>query len=43
MNSEIGISSSSKLILLDGTCEEDDGFMETYVGNMAVAEGVDCH
>ena len=30
MKSEIGISSSSKLILLDGTCEEDDAFMETY-------------
>ena len=30
MKSEIGISSLSKSILLDGTCEEDDGFMETY-------------
>ena len=30
MKFEIGISSSSKLILLDGTCEEDNGFMETY-------------
>ena len=30
MKSEIGISSSSKLILLNGTREEDDGFMETY-------------
>ena len=30
MKSEIGISSSSKSILLDRTCEEDDGFIETY-------------
>ena len=30
MKSEIGISFSGNSILLDGTCEEDDGFMETY-------------
>ena len=31
MKSEIGISSLRKSILLDGKCEKDDGFMETYL------------